>query len=43
MGFFRIIWISCALLYALQVSPLLFRLEAAKRDGFGAFVQCSQV
>ena len=26
------IWLSCALLYVFQVSPLLFRLESAKRD-----------
>ncbi len=31
------IWTSCALLYALQVSPLLFRLEAAKRAGGTSF------
>ena len=29
------IWLSCALLYVFQVSPLLFRLESAKRY-FGA-------
>ncbi len=37
------IWTSCALLYALQVSPLLFRLEAAKRDGFGDFADANIV
>ncbi len=31
------IWSSCALLYVLQVSPLLFRLDAAKRAGAGSF------
>ena len=31
------IWTSCALLYVLQVSPLLFRLDAAKRAGAGSF------
>ncbi len=37
------IWTSCALLYALQVSPLLFRLEAAKREGFGDFADANIV
>ncbi len=37
------IWTSCALLYALQVSPLLFRLEAAKRVGEGAFTNVNAV
>lgn len=31
------IWTSCALLYVLQVSPLLFSLDAAKRAGAGSF------
>lgn len=37
------IWTSCALLYALQVSPLLFRLEAAKRTGTGDFADANIV
>lgn len=31
------IWTSCALLYVMQVSPLLFRLDAAKRANADAF------
>jgi steroid 5-alpha reductase family enzyme len=37
------IWTSCALLYALQVSPLLFRLEAAKRAGGTSFGEANIV
>ena len=37
------IWTSCALLYALQVSPLLFRLEAAKRVGDTSFGEANIV
>ncbi len=37
------IWTSCALLYALQVSPLLFRLAAAKRDGSDGFASANPV
>lgn len=37
------IWISCALLYVMQVSPLLFRLDAAKRAGAGSFESVNPV
>lgn len=37
------IWTSCALLYALQVSPLLFRLEASKRAGGTSFGEANIV
>lgn len=37
------IWISCALLYVMQVSPLLFRLDAAKRVGAGSFESVNPV
>ena len=37
------IWTSCALLYVLQVSPLLFRLDAAKRAGEASFASANPV
>jgi steroid 5-alpha reductase family enzyme len=37
------IWTSCALLYVLQVSPLLFRLESAKRANATSFESVNPV